>query len=324
MTRPAGVPGRTATIDVSEIKVTPGQRASNAELLLSLRSSRGGEHRIELPDGAMLQSVAIDGTAHPIRQDGREVTVPLVPGRQRVDLAWREQDGIGLVWQSPAVDIRMESVNASLIVDVPESRWILAVGGPPLGPAVLFWSYLAVLLAVAFGLGQVRLTPLRFRHWLLLGIGLTQASIAAAGIVVAWLLALGWRGSRDDAAEARFFHLGQIALVCLTGAALIALLLSIRTGLLGLPEMQIAGNGSHGYHLRWYQDRADALLPSAWIVSVPVIVYRIAMLAWALWLTQALLRWLRWGWDCFSRGEAWRPVRLGRKSEAAPSEPAQS
>lgn len=36
--------------------------------------------------------------------------------------------------------------------------------------------------------------------------------------------------------------------------------------------------------------------------------YRIAMLAWALWLALALLRWLRWGWSCFSHDGIWRPI----------------
>jgi hypothetical protein len=73
--------------------------------------------------------------------------------------------------------------------------------------------------------------------------------------------------------------------------------------------MQIAGNGSNAHLLRWYQDRASAAPAQAWLFSVPVLVYRLAMLAWALWLAQALLRWLRWGWQCFTSGELWRPLR---------------
>jgi len=44
-------------------------------------------------------------------------------------------------------------------------------------------------------------------------------------------------------------------------------------------------------------------------------VYRVAMLAWALWLALALLRWLRWGWTCFSEGGLWHP--LSRRGLAA-------
>jgi hypothetical protein len=153
---------------------------------------------------------------------------------------------------------------------------------------------------------------LRFHEWLLLAIGLTQAPVAAAVIVVLWLLALGWRAQRGTAVPGRWFDLMQLALVALSGAALIALLLSINRGLLGTPEMQIAGNGSTAQLLRWYQDRATAMPAQAWVFSVPVIVYRLAMLAWALWLAQALLRWMRWGWDCFTSGELWRPLRTKR------------
>jgi hypothetical protein len=80
--------------------------------------------------------------------------------------------------------------------------------------------------------------------------------------------------------------------------------------------MQIEGNDSSSHHLRWYQDRALSSLPSAWIFSLPLLWYRIAMLAWALWLAQALLRWLRWGWECFSHGELWRPLRTPKPDRA--------
>jgi hypothetical protein len=78
--------------------------------------------------------------------------------------------------------------------------------------------------------------------------------------------------------------------------------------------MQVAGNGSSAYELRWYQDRAEATLPRPWVLSVPLLAYRAVMLAWALWLATALLRWLRWGWAQFTRGELWR----GRRQVRAP------
>ena len=104
----------------------------------------------------------------------------------------------------------------------------------------------------------------------------------------------------------------------LTFAALGNLFWSIENGLLGLPEMQIAGNGSAASMLRWYLDRAGATLPRPWVLSVPLMVYRLAMLAWALWLAQALLRWLRWGWDCFSGGGLWRRSRAPAAGTGAP------
>jgi hypothetical protein len=54
-------------------------------------------------------------------------------------------------------------------------------------------------------------------------------------------------------------------------------------------------------------------------VSLPILVYRLAMLAWALWLAQALLGWLRWGWDRFGEGGFWR--QAAKKPKAPPPPP---
>ena len=178
---------------------------------------------------------------------------------------------------------------------------------------MLFWPLLVALFAVSVGLGRVRLSPLRTHHWLLLLIGLTQIPIEGAAIVVAWLQALGWRRDRGESLSSAQFDFIQLSLVALTFAALFAMYLSIREGLLGTPQMQISGNGSNSAVLNWYQDRVANGPPILWVFSVPVIVYRIAMLFWALWLAQALLRWLRWGWECFCTGVIWRPLRTPPK-----------
>jgi hypothetical protein len=91
-----------------------------------------------------------------------------------------------------------------------------------------------------------------------------------------------------------------------TVAALIILLVSIYEGLLGRPEMQVSGNGSSGSMLRWFQDRTTSGLPRGQVLSVPMLVYRGAMLAWSLWLALALLGWLRWAWTAFTTGGAWK------------------
>ncbi len=57
--------------------------------------------------------------------------------------------------------------------------------------------------------------------------------------------------------------------------------------------MQV-GNMSSAYNLNWYQDRSASTLPQAWVVSVPLMVYRVLMLLWALWLAFSLLKWLTW------------------------------
>jgi len=91
---------------------------------------------------------------------------------------------------------------------------------------------------------------------------------------------------------------------------LVLLFVAIQQGLLGSPDMQIAGNGSSQGQLRWYADRTAAELPRAWVFSAPLMVYRLAMLAWAVWAAVALVsRWLPWGWESFGEGGLWRRLR---------------
>jgi hypothetical protein len=317
VTRPEGVAGSTMTVDSSRLLVRPGQRATQATLQLKLRSSQGGPYAVTLPEGAELHSISVNSREQPIRQEGRVVPLTLVPGTQAIVLDWREPRGVGFITRAPAVDLGLPSVNHHVEIAMPPSRWTLWTSGPRLGPAVLFWPVLGLLAALAVVLGRIRFTPLRARHWFLLGLGLTQVPVLASGCVVAWMLALGWRREHGPALArggigAPLFDAMQLGLAVLTVAALTALFWSIQNGLLGLPEMQISGNGSSASLLRWYQDRTDEILPQPAAGSVSLWFYRLAMLAWSLWVAQALVGWLRWGWQCFSAGELWRALRAPR------------
>jgi hypothetical protein len=316
---PEAVPGQTLTIERSDLTIRPGLRSSDATLDLDLRSSRGGEHLVILPTGAELERVSINGTVLPLRLEGRKLALPLSPGTQKIQIGFRDSAGIATHFDAPTVDVGAASVNASVNIDMPAQRWILFAGGAPVGPAVLFWSLLVALFLAAIGLGQLRLTPLRVWDWALLAIGLTQIPILAAAVPVAWLLLLGWR--RGDTGTGRFvFNSRQILLALMTAVALAILFFAIREGLLGIPDMQVAGNGSSERQLRWFQDRSGAVLPVPWVISVPLLVYRGVMLAWALWLAAALVRWLRWGWTCFAAGGTWkRPPRVAAPTPATPS-----
>jgi hypothetical protein len=307
VSKPAGVPGRTLTIDHSALVLRPGTRSTDATLTLTLRSSRGGQHVVTLPPGAELQLITVDEKSQPIRQDKRAVTLPLLPGSQTVVLAWRQPAGVGLRFVTPEVDLGAPSVNAEQTIALAADRWVLFCGGPRLGPAVLFWSYVLVLVLVSLALGRVRSTPLRAQHWLLLGLGLSPVPIVAAAVVAGWILLLGWRGEKVELAAWKF-DARQLLLAGWTLVALIVLVVAIHGGLLGTPDMQVSGNGSGASSLRWFQDRVEGGLPRAWVLSVPIVLYRVAMLAWALWLALSMMKWLRWGWRAFSTGGLWRKV----------------
>lgn len=305
--RPEALSGQTLTIDQSSLSISPGARATDVTFTANLRSSRGGLHAFTLPEGATLQNVTINGAQQPIRQEGRSVAIPLVPGSVSVQLTWRESRSMGFAWRTPQLDVGTPTVNANIEVRVPQDRWVLFMRGPGLGPAVLFWSFLLVLLVVSVALGRTKYTPLSTLKWVLLALGLSQVPVAAIGFVFGWLLFLGWR-EKSDNLSAGWFNLRQLAIVGVTGVALIILGVSVYGGLLGQPEMQVRGNGSYASLLRWFQDRTTTEYPGALVFSVPMLVYRGAMLAWSLWMALSLLSWLKWGWKAFSTGGLWKSV----------------
>jgi hypothetical protein len=135
--------------------------------------------------------------------------------------------------------------------------------------------------------------------------------VPLAAIVAGWLLALGWRRRPEFTEPGRlhpaFFGLAQLTLLGWTLIALGIFVGSIHEGLHGSPDMLIKGNGSSANQLRWFVDRTvGAALPSASIVSLPLLAWRLTILAWSLWLATALLRWLAQGFRAFGDGGFFR------------------
>ncbi len=327
LTRPAGVDGQTITVDKTHLEIRPGQRATQTRIKLSVRSSQGGQHTITLPENAQLQEVKINDRLQPIRQEGRRVPLPIKPGSQEIHLQWLEDEGISSIFKTPEIDLGIESVNDNIDVYIPRNRWPLFMGGPLLGPAVLFWSVVFIIILVTFGLSRTGMTPLKFRHWFLLGIGMSQSNIAGCLIVAGWLLALDSRQKIKPDMNKSTFNAMQLGIGLLTVLAVSSLIVAISQGLLGHPDMNIIGNGSHSGLLRWYQDHSDRLLPQAWVFSIPLYVYRLAMLAWALWISFSLIWILKWGWNNFTEPVLWHKipkkpkVKKDRKKKTQPEPP---
>jgi len=305
ISKPEGVTGQTLTIDRANLAVTPGQRATDATLAIALRSSQGGRHTIILPPSAELYETMINGMVQPIRQEGRNLPLPITPGAQEIVLKWREPLGITTLQKTPEINLGVPSVNSHLELTLPENRWPLLVGGPRLGPAILYWSVLLIIILAAFGLSRTGMTPLKFHQWLLLGLGMSQSNVYGALLVAGWLLLLDRRGKVRAEMNHDRFNAMQCGLILLTLLALAALIAAISRGLLGHPDMSIAGNGSTWRILRWYQDHSTATLPQGWMLSVPLFYYRLAMLAWALWISFALLNLIKWGWQRCSQPVLW-------------------
>ncbi|MEO8011529.1 MAG: hypothetical protein ABI650_07805, partial [Dokdonella sp.] len=320
VSKPDAVDGATRAIDKVDLASEFGQRASTHSLRFDVRASQGGEQLIALPEAAELIGVTRAGVAMPARAIDGRISVPLQPGSQSIEVRFRDNTEIGLMAATPQVSLGLPSANIDLRVVLPRDRWLLAATGPAVGPAVLFWGELLVMIVLAGLLARWRHSPLRFHQWLLLGLGFSTFSWIALALVAAWLVALDWRSRVEIMPDWRF-NAAQLGLVMLTVIALACLVASIHNGLLGEPDMVVSGNQSYDHNLQWFADRSADALPVASVVSLPLWVYNLVMLAWALWLASAVVGWLRRGFAAWTNGGYWRAWRV-REPEPAIDVPA--
>lgn len=306
--QPVAVAGASLAFDGVRMASTAGERATETTLALHARSTRGGEHAIDLPAGAELLQAQRDNQPINLAVRDGKLSLPLLPGSHDYTLRLREPHGVAVHMRTPVFVLHAPVANINLALQLPQDRWVLWTWGPTVGPAVLYWSQLIVLLLAAWLLARYAPTPLRFHHWLLLGLGFSAFAWSAYALVVLWLILLGLRarGTPAERLTATKFNLLQFGLAALTLLALAVLISAVPTGLLGLPDMHVAGNDSSAWSLRWFADQSANALPSGGVISVSLWVYKLAMLAWALWLANALIGWLRWAFDAWTRGGYWR------------------
>lgn len=316
ISRPEGVPGAVVTLDAARLTLTPGPDGALAILDLRVRASRGLDHLLGLPEGALVQQVLADGRPLALSTVEGRLLLPVRPGAQELRIVWRQPGALGAHYVTPLPDPGLPGANLRVDVQVPADRWVLLTGGPRLGPAVLFWGVLAVLAAGAVALARLRFAPLGLIGWLLLAIGLAPLDPLLLLVPVGWFALCTWRERHGARLGPLAFNALQLGLALATFALLAVLVLAVQQGLLGAPDLQIAGNGSSGHLLRWYQDRSPPDWQPGTFWSAPLWVYRLLMLGWALWLAWAVLGWLRWGWQCWGRDGHWRRRTSGRTAAA--------
>lgn len=322
--KPEAVPGDSKTIESVTYDVTLGQRLSKGMLKLKVRATQGGRQRVTLPKGATLQSTTVDGESRNLELgDDRTLELPIQPGEQTLEASWQQPWERHVVEWVPTVEIEGRVVNVETLVDPGDHRWIFWTTGPEWGPAVLFWSFLLLMIVVAILLGQFAGMKPTTLEWVLLVAGFSQVPVALFVPIVAWFAILTIR--REHWPERWWtFDLLQLTIVGLTCLAAGSLYAALHTNFLVDIDMQIQGAQSHDHQLRWYVDRITQSLPRPSIVTLPIFVWRFLMLAWALWLVNRLLVWVPWGWDSFSRGglvASWRDDERGGDPDDGPDTP---
>lgn len=311
ISKPVPVSGDSQSIESVRLINTHGQRATEHDLTLSIRASQGGLRRVGLPTGVELISVSRAGQTLGLRLEDGALNLPVQPGEQSYTIRFRSLGDSVFNSRSPRIDLGSRASNISIVQQLSEDRWVLFTYGPRLGPAVLYWGELLVMLLLALVLARIRYSPLKAYQWMLLGIGFSTFSWEALAVVVAWLFIMGWRQRDGAAVQGKYrFDAMQLLLAGVTFIAVLTIVVSVPYfGLLGSPDMHIVGNGSSAYRLNWTLDQTEGVLPMPGSLSIPMWCYRAMMLAWALWLANALVGWLKWAFAAWTTGGYWRRLR---------------
>jgi hypothetical protein len=305
LARPAAAKGQTATIDSARLELFPGVRLLRAQLSAHLRASTQTSYELVLPEGSEVDQLGIDGRPEPIRQQGSKLSLLFAPGQHELHVGWQQPGGLAALFHTPRVQLGAELINAEVSMQLPDDRWLLAAGGPGWGPAILFWGHLVLILLLAPVLARVPRSPLRTWQWALLALGLTQVPLPVAGLIFAWFFLIAFQDV-ERPQRRLWFNARQFLLLLLTLAFLGCLFGAVYDSLLETPDMRVAGGGSSERLLRWYVDRTAGALPEAWALSLSLWVWRGVMLAWALWLANSLVGWLKWAWQEFSAVGVWK------------------
>jgi hypothetical protein len=285
--------------------ITPGTRLTEALLSFRVRSTRSVVHPIGLPANVELEAFRIDGVERAAALQDNILSLALEPGEHQIDVEWRESAGLGFATLASEVNLGARGANVLSVVKLPSDRWLWFASGPLWGPAVLFWGYLLVVLLGALMLGRLNNSPMTGVEWCVLGMGLTQVPTAVGAIVVGWFFI--FRVKRFVMSSRPWkYNLLQVFLIAYSVTFVALLAGATYSDLVLSPDMQVAGMNSSATELRWYSDRISGTLPRAGVISVSIWVWRVAMLAWALWLASKLLRWLGAAWAALSDGGLWR------------------
>ena len=308
LAHPQGVEGQTLTIDDVSLEATPGRRLERVRLAATARSSREQPLVLRIPTEAEVQQVTIDGQDRPARPEKGELRVTVPAGRHTLEVRWQQSRGMGVFYGLPRVSFSSPAVNVTQQLTLPPERWLLATRGPAWGPAVLFWPYLVFLLAVALALGRIPASPLTSAQWVLLGLGLSVLPALAALVVAA--LRLRPRPARPAAAAERLGLRRPPAPRRRMGARRAWASSTSRStrACSSAPTCRWPAAAAPTRSSAGTPTASPATRPATGVLSLPLWLYRVAMLLWALWLAAGLVRGVGPAWRAFTEGGLWRPL----------------
>jgi hypothetical protein len=306
ITRPNAVKGNVLAIDSVKYTIDQGTRTSKLALAFDYRSTRGGEHVVELPIDYQLKEIRTDNKLINLQLEEGKLAIPVLPGKHNVKILMRSNTPEHLLLFAPEVNLNAPVSNITSIINLSNQRWILWAKGPVLGPAVLYWGELLVFVFLALLVSRVKFSPLNTMNWIILGFGLSLSNWGVLMIIALWFASITASNYRPKEMGRLSYNTSQFLLYALSIVAIVSLIAVVPTSLLSSPSMGIEGNSSYGNHLQWFSDKTNGVLPKISVLSIPTIIYKGIMLVWVIWLSFAFLGWIKWAWKGLGEQGYWR------------------
>ena len=315
--KPLGIEGQEMTIHNARIESALRGKTQVNTLHLNIETTRPQTHTVSLGKGLKLKEFFVNGRAlsQPSAEEDQplEVGIPLRHGMNDARIVWEETEQNLLHIQTPEVNLNAPFVNMTQSISDLSKRWVVWTYGPDSGPYVKLWAVLAGMLLLAWVMAKALPAPLSFAGWFVLALGFTQSAPIAFLLPVGWILLLKWREQHGEKLNRVRFNATQVGIVVLSLFVVSALFTVVKVGLLGTPEVYIEGNHSSSFFLQWYQDTGTNTPTEAGACTLPMWVFRVLMMAWALWTALWLMRTFKWAWQSFTTGGYWKKRELSEK-----------
>lgn len=299
-------PGEKQRVDSVALEMQAGPHDATTTLAFVATTTQAGERTLTFPANSEVTRVLVNQQQLSLPLQNNRLVIPLQRGQQNVSVEFRTPASLFRL-TTPQVDLGGPASNVSYHLGHTENRWVLLTWGPGWGTAVLYWSQLAVLLLVAYGLSRLprRLFSLPAAVLLVLGFSTLPGTVFWLAALIGWQLWVSWRAGLAEGHLPAHFNLQQLALAGFTAVTVLALTGAIAYGLLGAqPDMMV--RAPFGLRpMEWLV----ASLPSGpmegpTVVSLPMWVYQCLLFAWALWFAawliqavkRALMAWLHLGY----------------------------
>ncbi|MCB9480787.1 MAG: hypothetical protein H6680_03035 [Desulfobacteraceae bacterium] len=315
------VKGRFFTIDYADICYDISKTRNTLTLNTSIRAGKGLNHKITYDSLRLYpEKISINNIKNQISETNGELSIPLSPGKNEINIVFNEKNKKqGFILPKkisfPLVNFNAESSNISQEIKYQPKSWIIAAFGPRSGPAVLFWGYFAAIIIAAGFLAKFTKSFLKPHQFILLAAGLSLAQPVEILIVFGFFFAIEYRKNLVPE-QTSYFNLIQTGIILLLIMSASIIYDSVSSGLLGIPDMQITGNGSYSGTLKWFTDKCDNILPKPFIIMAPINMWKLIIFLWSIWISAFLINKTPYIIDSLKHDGFWKKTRvLGKKNK---------